>query len=171
MTFLVQDAGGTVVGANAYVTVAEFQAYHADRENPLVGFTSDQMESAIVRATDYLDQRFRFVGQRTNVRQRTAWPRLDAEDRDENLRTDVPHEIKEACAEYALIALTQELNPAPTRDATGRVVLEKSETVGPISESTVYGNGGALMLPEYPVADQRLRATGLVVGSGTLRRA
>lgn len=171
MTLLVQDDSGSVDGANAYVTAAFFDSYHLDRGNSLVGFTTEQREQAIVRATDYLDQRFRFIGDRTRVAQRTAWPRLSAEDADGNWRGGIPTEIKEACAEYALVALTQALNPTPTRDPTGVSVIAKSERVGPISEFTQYGDGGALALPSYPAADTRLRASGLVVSGRDLKRA
>lgn len=171
MALLVQDESGSVAGANAYIDAAFFNAYHDARGNSLTGFTTEQREQAIVRATDYLDQRFRFIGDRISVAQRTAWPRLSAEDSDGNWRHGVPNEIKEACAEYALIALTQTLNPTPTRDPTGVAVIAKSEKVGPLSEYTQYGDGGALSLPQFPVADSRLKSSGLVVSGRDLKRA
>jgi len=171
MAFLVQNDNGTTAGANAYVTVAEFRTYHNDRGNDFSAYSLTDIEGAIVRATDYLDTRFTFVGYRTSLPQRTAWPRMDAEDADENdVSGTIPQEIKDACCEYAFIALSQILNPSPTYDDRGRLVQSKSETVGPISETTVYGGGGIVM-PTYPAADRRLSASGLVIPPGTIWRA
>jgi len=166
MAFSVQTDNGTVAGANAYITAQEFKDYHGDRGNSYSGGTGD-IQKAIVRATDYLDQRFNFVGEMASVDQRTQWPRYDAEDSSENLRVGIPQEVKDACAEYALIALSQELNPTPT---VGSSVKRKREKVGPIEEETEY-TGSATPLPTYPVADQRLYASGLAMRGKIIRRA
>lgn len=171
MPFLVQDDAGSVEDANAYITVAFLDAFHADRANSLVGFTSTNKETAIVRATDYLDGRFIFIGDKTTVQQRTAWPRASAVDREGNVRGGIPFEIKEATCEYAFRALTVPLNPDPVRDATGQIVQSKSESVGPISESVSYIGGGGFVMPSYPAADNRLRASGLVVSGRDAGRA
>lgn len=50
-------------GANAYISVAEFTKYHLARGNAVpVGATVLQIQSAIVQATDYIDQKYRFGG-------------------------------------------------------------------------------------------------------------
>lgn len=49
-------------GANAYMTVAEFVKYHAARGNPVVESPVDAIQTAIVQATDYLDQKYRYSG-------------------------------------------------------------------------------------------------------------
>ncbi len=157
MAILVQNDAGSIDGANAYVSVAEFKAYHDGRGNSYGAAADAAIEQAIVRATDYLDTRFRFVGIRCRPEQRTAWPRVAAEDPDRFVRTGIPVEVKEACSEYALLALTQEVNPNPTQDATGRPVQAKSSAVGPISESTTYAAGAVFQLPKYPKADQKIR--------------
>lgn len=171
MTLIVQDNSGTVVGANAYVTVAEFKAYHTDRGQSYAGHADSDIETAIVRATDYLDQRFVFVGKRRLGRdQTTEWPRTNAWDRDRRYVNDIPPEVKEAAAEYALRALTQVLNPDPDRDPTGRPIHSKSEAVGPISESVTYAYGGAYTMPAYPAADRKLVKAGLVRSGGNVVR-
>lgn len=170
MAFTVQNDQGNVVGANAYISEAFFVAYHADRGNTYTA-TSTEIEQAIIKATDYLDQRFTFIGEKPDQSQTTEWPRLDAEDRNDNLRTGVPQEIKEATAEYALIALTQELNPAPTRDDTGALVSQRTDTVGPITESRTYANAASFSQPDYPKGDNKLISTGLVVVGRVMRRA
>lgn len=174
MALVLQDGTGTVVGANAYLSVAAFKEYHDLRGNSYAAAADDTaIEQAIIRATDYLDQRFNFVGRALAAReQTTAWPRLAAYDRDRNLVVGLPAEVLEATAEYALRALTAALNPDPERDASGAAILSKSEQVGPISESVTYAAGGStsFVMPKYPAADQRLLRSGLVRTGGTVLR-
>lgn len=171
MAIIVQNIDGTAVGANAYITVQEFKDYHADRGADTSAFDDEAIEAAIVRATDYLDQRFNFVGKKRLGRdQTTEWPRTDAWDRDRYYINDIPPEVKEACAEYALRALAAELNPDPERNASGVAVLSKSEAVGPISESVTFVGGAVFQMPKYPAADQKLVRAGLVRSGGTLLR-
>jgi len=171
MAIIVQNIDGTAVGANAYITVQEFKDYHADRGADTSAFDDEAIEAAIVRATDYLDQRFIFVGERRYGREQTTeWPRTSARDRDRNYINGIPPEVKEACAEYALRALAAELNPDPERNASGVAVLSKSEAVGPISESVTFVGGAVFQMPKYPAADQKLVRAGLVRSGGTLLR-
>jgi len=170
MAFTLQNDSGTVDDANAYIDTAFFKDYHKDRNNDFSGGNGD-IQKAIVRATDYLDQRFRFIGERPNVRQRTQWPRIDAEDIDDNLRSGIPFEVKEATAEYALQALTAVLNPEPDRDTTGRSVQSKREKVGPIEEELAFADGAAWEPRIIPAADMKLTMSGLVIEGTMLRRA
>ena len=172
MAFTVQDDTGTVASANAYISVAEFKEYHDDRAQSY-GTTADSViQAAIVKATDYLDQRFRFPGQKKQGRrQATAWPREDVDDSDGFSIDGIPAEVKEATAEYALRALTAALAPDPKRDATGAAVQAKSEKVGPIEKSVTFVSGGSFQMPKYPAADQKLIKAGLVItGSAEVLR-
>lgn len=171
MGLTVQDNNGSVAGANAYITVQQFKDYHADRGADTSAFDDEAIEAAIVRATDYLDQRFLFVGERRYGREQTTeWPRTSAWDRDRRYINDIPVEVKEACAEYAIRALSQVLNPDPERDATGRPIHSKAQSVGPISESVTFVGGAVFQMPKYPAADQKLVRAGLVRSGGTLLR-
>jgi hypothetical protein len=50
-------------GANAYISIAEFAKYHLARGNAVpVGVTDQNIMSAIVQGTDYIDQKYRFSG-------------------------------------------------------------------------------------------------------------
>jgi hypothetical protein len=50
-------------GANAYIDVVEFTKYHLARGNAVpVGASTGSIQAAIVQATDYLDQRYRYTG-------------------------------------------------------------------------------------------------------------
>ena len=166
MAFTLQNDSGGVAGANAYIDAAFFKDYHRDRGTLEDGLETSAINQAIIRATDYLDARFNFIGERQNVNQTTEWPRINAYDRSDDYIDGIPDEVKEACAEYAAIAISQTLNPTPDRDATGRKVQSKSEAVGPISERTVYTSGAVFELPKYPIADRKLIARGLVERAG-----
>lgn len=169
MAFTVQDDNGSVSGANSYATVAEASAYFSDR-GILSWASVANKEAALVLATDYLDERFNYIGERLNVDQATEWPRYNAYDRDDNYVEGIPTEVKEAVFEYALLAASQDLNPTPDRDDTGRKVQSKSEMVGPISESVTFTSGAVFELPKYPKADRKLIARGLVVRGGRILR-
>lgn len=168
MSLSVQNSDGTVTDAAAYVSVTDFKAYHTARGNVLTAYSDAQIEVALTKATDYLDRRFLFVGYpRQGRTQTTKWPRWDAYDVDENLVSGIPVEVVQATCEYAFRALSAELDPDPTRDATGREIASISQTAGPVSESITYrDDGGGSTLPEYPAADQMLRRAGLVAGCG-----
>ena len=174
MSLIVQDSSGSIAGANSYNTVAEFKSYHNDRLNiwdTLVDSDLD-IEAALIRATDYVDQRFSFVGKRKQGRlQTTEWPRINAWDIGRYYINDIPFEIKEAVNEYALRALSAPLVTDPDRDSTGGVIQSKSDTVGPLSESVSYVGGAAFTMPKYPAADQKLKKSGLVISGGNVLRA
>lgn len=176
MSFLVQNDAGTTAGATSYLEVAAFEAYHTDRGNSLGTATTPQKQAALIRATDYVDQRFRFRGRKLNgSSQTTEWPRYDAEDNDDRDIYGIPKAIKDAVAEYALRALTAVLNPDPTRDDSGRRLVSTSLSVaGAISEAATYADAGKVELPEYPAADLKLSRAGLLMGvvrHGQIRRA
>lgn len=162
MPLVLQDNNGLVVGANAYVTEAEFRAYHQDRGVVTTQWTQAQVEAAIIKATAYLDVRFNYVGRRKQKAQTTQWPRLDAEDADQNLISDIPQVVKWAVFEYALRALATDLMPDPVRDGSGYSVTQKTERVGEISEYTQYAGAGYYNYPDYPLADGFLFAAGLI---------
>lgn len=171
MAFVLQTDAG-LADANAYVDVDFFRAYHTDRGIDISAYTDDTViQGAIIRATDYLDTRFSFIGRKERREQRTQWPRSDAYDIDDDLVFGVPYEVQEACAEYTLIALQQTINPSPVRDDRGRVVKRTFEKVGPLEEEVEYSDATRFEMPRYPVADRKLTMRGLVRSSGRIRRA
>ena len=180
MPLVVQSDQGGVAGANSYLSVADFDAYHADRSNSYPqGTTTAHKESALRIATDYLDFRFRFAGWRLTREQSTQWPRVDVYDLDDFYVEGIPTEIKDATAEYALRLLpaivagsSATLIADPTRDASGRRVrVSEYELEGKIRERVEFVDGSAYELPEYPNADMKLRRRGLVRAGRELVRA
>lgn len=77
MTVTVEDGTG-VATANSFATVAEFVAFNVDRGNStLAEADTDQIEAALVKGADYMEQKFRLLwtGARATTTQRLSWPR------------------------------------------------------------------------------------------------
>lgn len=179
MAFSVQDDNGSVVDANAYVDLAYFNSYHTDRNvtNVVDGnYENADVQAAIIKATDFIDSRYSFVGDRKGQNQVTEWPRFDAEDKDEYLIFGIPHQVKEACAELALAELEApgSLFPSIPTDASGRQV-KRSRSKLDVLESEVEYFGGdnptqSTRPPVFYTADWRLRRSGLVESSRRIAR-
>lgn len=167
--FNVQDDDGLVSAANAYIDVDFFKDYHDSRGNDYSSYSDAQIKVAIVKATDHLDQRFRYRGVKKNDRQVTQFPRIHLYDRDGDFVEGVPQEVKEADAEYAFRALSSSLQPDPDLDSSGRPVRSKREKVGPIETETEW-LGTSAQLANYPAADLKLKRAGYVVEGNRLRR-
>lgn len=138
MSIVLEDGTG-VAGANAYVTVAECDAYHEARGNSdwtEVSTSPDQGKSAaIVRATAALDATYggRFPGYRLLARaQGLEWPREGAYDREYNTvaSDEVPQEIKDACCEMALRELIEAGSMMPDLERGGNI---RAMTAGSVS--------------------------------------
>lgn len=165
MAFTVQDDTGTVDGANAYVSVADFQSYHSSRGNSLSGMDETDMQWAIVKATDYVDARFTYAGKKLAGRsQATQWPRAGVKDCGGYVVSGLPSEVVSATCEYALRALSTTLAPDPARSDSGRVVERERVKVGPVEEEYTYADGPSVTQPRYPAADNILINACFVTG-------
>lgn len=127
-----------------YGTLVDAGTYHSDRGNTAWAAGSEPARTAaLVRATDYIDQRYRhrlksgrwqsmFRGERTAGRgQPNEWPRTGATDYDDNEIADdvVPVEVEYATYEAALRELVEPGSLSPDFVPSGQVIKEK---VGPI---------------------------------------
>ncbi|MCC4588757.1 hypothetical protein LL962_16890 [Xanthomonas sp. NCPPB 1067] len=136
-----------------YGTIEGADAYHASRGNVAWSAASEvDRLSALVRGTDYLDQRYRvlqlsgrwesmFPGTRTAGRgQEHEWPRTGAVDYDGNVIAvdEVPSEVERATYEAALRELARPGSLSPDFVASEAVTREK---VGPIE--VTYTDSGA----------------------------
>jgi hypothetical protein len=134
MALVVEDGTG-VDGANSYVTLLEASAYHTTMGND---WADD--EPALIRATRYIDNRYRRFWPGTRVYGRLQgldWPRYRAYAVGNILiaRDAIPIEIKQAVFEAALYEHVTPGSLTPVLDRGAQQVLV--ETVGPIS--TTYG--------------------------------
>ncbi len=155
MAFTVETGTGTP-DANAYDSVASIDTHHEDHgTTDWTNFTTPEKQTAIVRATSYIDKRFgrRFVGVRSTKNQGLEWPRLSAFDQDGFLLSDVdaiPRQLLKACAEYALRAAVcgilapdpflpvpkqdpTDMGNRPDQEETGQLTRHR-EKVGPLEE-------------------------------------
>lgn len=178
MALIPQNDAGTVVGANSYGDLAFLTAYWDERgyAYPKVtagppAVTQDDVDAKIsaagVIATDYMDGRWTYVGERVNGDQTTEFPRRD----DARLVYGVALPVKQAWAEYTLIVANGgSLEGTPERDATGARVISKFEKVGSIAQSVEFASGGAYVKPQWPAADNILKKRGLVQTGGRIYR-
>lgn len=132
---LIVETGAIVPGADSYITLAYAQEYHAKMGNSAwASIASDNLrESYIRRAMAYLTQMYlsSWKGFRVSATQSLDWPRefvqLPASVYGGYVANNiVPAEVKNACAELALKAVTETLNPDSTQSV-------KRKTVGPIT--------------------------------------
>lgn len=162
MAFTVQDDEGSVSGANAYVDVAYVDAYYVDRNDSSWTGTSTVKQAAIIKATDYIDRRYTFMGTTRNSTQTTEWPRNDVTDSNDRIVSGIPDEVKEATAELALRALSGNLAPDPTLDDINGELRFTSIKVGPIEERKSYSF--TREFPKYPEVDALLRQYTMSLG-------
>lgn len=168
MAVIVQDDTGLIANANSYVSVADFRAYHDARANKYLD-DDDTIAPALIKASTYVDGRFRYKGRRSNGREQTQeWPRVSCYDRDRYPVQGIPQEVKDAVCEYALRAMSGDLVTDPTRDETGNHIASETLTVGPITTKTDYGDAPSFTMPRYPAADMALKRGGFVLTGGDL---
>ena len=172
MAFTVQDDQGSVTDANAYIDVAFFNTYHTDRNVTDVvdgNFETADIQGAIVLASDYLDSRYGYVGEKRSSLQTTQWPRFDAVDRDEYIVFGIPQVIKEACADLALAEIKQagSLFPDITFDSTGQGIKRIRNKLDVLENEVEYFGGdspqAAQRSPIFYQADWRLKRSGLLL--------
>lgn len=163
MAFTPQDDTGLVADANAYISIAEFDAYWTDRNDEATVELEDAVkEAAIIEATDYIDTRFCFKGLPLNSvadGQLTQWPREYLYDSRGDLIEGLSYLLKNATAEYAKRASASSLYIDQDVDSSGGQVIYKRERVeGAVEEETRYAEGiNQGTLKSYPAADRLLK--------------
>lgn len=184
--FKVEDGSG-FTDSNSYASTDYVSQYHLDRGNDFWATFRDtggsdakisQCQAAIVRASFYIDKRFRtrFIGVRRLFDQAMAWPRIGAFDSDGYQFDPVPGQLQRACAEYALRALIYQtlapdpLRPVPNQDMTQDPPVESTDvitgqvkskrvSVGPVSESTTYESAQDIIARNIGAATRDTQAT------------
>lgn len=169
MAFVPEDGTG-LPNANAYCTVAFADAYFLDRGTVAWTGANTDKQSALIRATDYVETRFRFKEDPFTTTQALHFPTINPDSTaDPALPGPMPPKLLKAVCEYAVRALTAQLAPDLTVDDSGQHLAGKTETVGPITETVTYQPGGTtFVFRPYPAADSLLR--GLTLPTGGLLR-
>src|SRR5690606_22776375 len=142
-----------------YGDISDASAYHVARGNTAwATYTSAQQLAALIRGSDYVDQRYReklksgrwvsmFSGAKTGGRnQAREWPRTGATDYEGNEIADdvVPVEVEHAAYEAALREAAAPGSLSPDYVPTERVT---QETVGPITVKYADGSGSTTNRP------------------------
>lgn len=165
MSLIVED-GTAKPDAEAYNSFASATAYHLKMGN--VGWTAVQVdgEAALRRAQAYMARyRPRWAGFRLTTTQALDWPRQLVAMKDSPFTTGyylattiVPPAVLNGEAEFALLALTDELEPDLTRGIA-------RETIGPITteydkaspEQRRYPRLEALLQPFFSGGSNNMR--------------
>lgn len=145
MALIVEDGTG-LPDAEAYISVADADAYFAARGNAVwAALDTPQKEAALRLGADYMGAVYgpKWCGKRLTDTQALDWPRTG--------REGVPEAARRANAELAVRASAGQL----MADEGAAV---QSETVGPISVTYAKGNTGAV---RYTAVESALRAAGL----------
>lgn len=132
---VVQTADG-LSNANSYASTAELMAFALERGVTLV---SDNIESLLIKATDYIDSK-QYKGEPFNNTQSTKFPVKGV---------GVPLPIKKATMQLAIIADTIDLSPVI---ASGQVKSEKVDVI-----SVEYFEGSNDGIPYFPMIDDLLK--------------
>lgn len=165
MPLIVEDGTGKA-DAQSYLSVADADAYFSDRGVSAWSGVDAVKASALISATEYIDIRWgKFLKGILEFKDTQAllFPRINLYDDQGRHITGIPDRLERATAEYALIALTSVLMPNPEIQASGNILVESSETVGPISETKKYQQGFITARP-YPKADSLMSV--FIIGSG-----
>ncbi|WP_138476168.1 DnaT-like ssDNA-binding protein [Dyadobacter bucti] len=108
MPFTVED-GSIVEGANSLCSLDYANAFHSDRGNTSWTGTDAVKEASLIKATDYINQKYSFRGRLVEYDQPLVWPRACIAGVEYDT---IPTRVKAAVAELALEALTGSLSPS-----------------------------------------------------------
>ena len=157
MALIVED-GSRPAGANAYASIADADAYHADRSFLLwESATDDEKAAALIKSTDYLNG-LPWIGRKVSHRV-MAWPRVDVCIDGYAFGSDeVPDDVIMACCYMA----GEFIGGADPLAAQDRAL--SSMKVGSVEMAWEQGSNVA---PQYPALKSILR--GLLM-SDSVRR-
>ena len=147
MALIVEDGSGMST-AVAYVSVSYADSYHRARGNTAWGnLAFSTKEALILKATEFLDSEYIFMGMKTVTTQALSWPRSDVFDEEVNLlpSDSLPVALQRATAELALSLASNSDNGAQPVVVEGsiqrrreRIGVIESETEGTVDTSTRF---------------------------------
>lgn len=163
---LTKEDGTGLANSNSYEDIAGADQYmeNTGRKAQWKAFSSAVRTSALLVATQFMDDyyRCRYLGVRAEATidtQALEFPRdgLAAPSGAEIPSANIPPEILEACAEYALVAAAGPIQANPTTSGSGRSIkVEKKRVEGAVSIETEYDGSptGSLSIAKaYPAAE------------------
>jgi len=157
------------VGTNAYDTLANVRTYWLERGDTTWAVLTDAAaEVLIIKATDYVDRTWEFIGDKATGTQRLKWPRKYAEVEGFTLSdSDVPWQVEEATAQLAeLFRLgTYDLQGIVTNDVAA-IIKQKVDVIEVEYDASKRLQGGAIPSHVYELLRPVVRGN-----SGGLKRA
>lgn len=159
MALTVEDGTGKA-NAESYCAVADADAYHAAlSQTAWADLDTADKETALRKATTFVDWRFRFSGTKRTAEQALAWPRVGASDYGWLVDdATIPAKLQRAVAEAALLSVTSDLTP---NGAPEGAVL--SESVDALSVSYAPGQSGAVRFKSVEALLAGLSASGNII--------
>lgn len=143
-SFISVEDGTGMTDSNSYVSVVSADAYFSARgvsEWQDIGETAK--ESALIRATDYVDSIFQWHGKKLNPNQSLRFPRSSLIDYEGNEISGIPNCLKQAVCDAALI-VSQGIELFQTKEANGDITSEKigelSFTYSKASKESITGS-------------------------------
>lgn len=126
---IVEDGTG-LTDSNSYVSVVFADDYFSVRNiSEWEKLEETAKESALIRATDYVDNIFQWYGKKLNYEQSLRFPRSNLVDYEGNAIKGIPNCLKQAVCDAALV-ISQGTDLFQTKEANGDIV---SETIGQLS--------------------------------------
>lgn len=141
MAIEVEDGTGKS-NSNSYVTVEEFTDFMVERgETTIAEADEDQREFALIKAADYLEQKYRLLwkGSRAQSTQRMSWPRrgVDVPDFFDPFYRDLSN-IPLSFQDTLFIAE----NEVPYETKVGQMLIAKEVFSGDQASGTLQGSLG-----------------------------
>lgn len=162
VTLNVQDYTGEIAGANAYISLSDAKALFTAR-GITTSASDDEISASIISATEYVDLRFDFTGERLAEGQTTEFPRYAEEDEDA-----LNEYIVKACGLYAHEALTASLWRTETETDAARVV-ELTQSADKAGETVKYsGTLKNSTFKTFPLIDALVNKCGFLRCSGSI---
>lgn len=134
---IVTTVGGTTT--NSYITVAEYEAFWTERNVNITHSTAEK-EAELVKAADYINRTYDFVGERQYRYQGMEWPRLTGIMLVKDWPIDpdtVPQDIKDAQAELAYLIHS---GATPFATVEGGAKVRERNKAGPVETEVEYTN-------------------------------
>lgn len=162
MAFIVETGEG-LENANSFISTDFADEYFEDRGDSTWAATDySDKEVALIRATDYINLSYDFVGSVSTTTQALEWPRDDAYDINGRSLEDIPTVLKKATAELALQVLSDD-ELISNYDNTGRVIRERVEGTVEVE----YSDEGYLGSKAFVYVDRLLLNFGLAKAKRT----
>lgn len=162
MTLTVEDGTG-LPSANSYISVADADAYFAERGNAAwAALDNAAKEVALIQGTEFIDLRWgqKLKGGQVSTEQALAFPRSGVYSAQGALYSadSVPRRVALACCEYALQSTAGALYGTPAAPSSGEVKKKKVQ-VGPVVTETEYFDGatGSVGMLSVPKADAYMK--------------